>query len=119
MQTKSDTEAVSWRCFVKKVFLKLSQNSPENTCARVSFSIKLQIEACNFIKKETLAQMLFCEFSEISNNTFPYRTPPVATSSDTHMSQPKFLVVFQKRFCFSQKFSRYCILGFGFKSTYS
>ena len=27
-------------------------------------------EACNFIKKETLAQVLSCEFSEISKNTF-------------------------------------------------
>ena len=26
------------RCSVKKVFLKISQNSPENTCARVSFN---------------------------------------------------------------------------------
>ena len=32
----------------------------------------------NFIKKEALAQVFSCEFSEISNNTFPYRTPPVA-----------------------------------------
>ena len=29
-------------CFVKKVFLKISQNSHENTCARLSFLIKLQ-----------------------------------------------------------------------------
>ena len=30
------------RCSVKKVFLEISQNSQENTCARVSFLIKLQ-----------------------------------------------------------------------------
>ena len=30
-------EAVVWRCSVKKVFLEISQNSQENTCARVSF----------------------------------------------------------------------------------
>ena len=35
---------------------------------------------CNFMKKETLAQMFFCEFCEISTNTFFYRTPPVAAS---------------------------------------
>ena len=40
--------------------------------------------ACNFIKKETLAQMFFCEFCEISKNTFSYRTPPVAPSVFTH-----------------------------------
>ena len=28
------------RCSVKKVFLEISQNSQENTCIRVSFSIK-------------------------------------------------------------------------------
>ena len=30
----------------------------------------LRPEACNFIKKETLAQVFFCEFCEISKNTF-------------------------------------------------
>ena len=39
-------------------------------------------EACNFIKKETLAQVFSCEFFEISKNTFFYRTPPVSTSDD-------------------------------------
>ena len=36
------SEAVVRRCSVKKVFLEISQNSQENTCARVSFLIKLQ-----------------------------------------------------------------------------
>ena len=35
-------EAVVRRCSVKKVFIEISQNSRENTCARVSFLIKLQ-----------------------------------------------------------------------------
>ena len=65
--------------FCKKVFLEFSQNSQENTCARVSFQIKLQASG-NFIKKETLAQVFSCEFCEISKNTFSYRTPPVAAS---------------------------------------
>ena len=34
------SEAVVWRCSVKKVFLEISQNSQENTCARVSFILK-------------------------------------------------------------------------------
>ena len=29
---------------------------------------------------ETLAQLLSCEFCEISKNTFSYKTPPVAAS---------------------------------------
>ena len=36
-------EAVARRCSVKKVFLEISQNSQENTCAKVSFLIKLQV----------------------------------------------------------------------------
>ena len=42
---KLKAEAVAQWCSVKKVFLKISLNSPENTCARVSFLIKLQ--ACS------------------------------------------------------------------------
>ena len=30
--------------------------------------------ACNSINKETLAQVFFCEFGEISKNTFLHRT---------------------------------------------
>ena len=69
-------EAVAQTCSVKKIFLEISQNSQENPCARASFLIKLQAEACNFIKKETLTQVLSCEFCEISKNTFSYRTTP-------------------------------------------
>ena len=74
-------EAVARRCFVKKVFLEISRNSQENTCTRVSFLIKSQAEACNFIKKQTLAQVFSCEFCKISKNTFYYRTPFVAASA--------------------------------------
>ena len=34
-------------------------------------------QAYNFIKGENLVQVFFSEFSEISNNNFFYRTPPV------------------------------------------
>ena len=37
-------------------------------------------EACNFIKKETLTEVLSCEFFENSKNIFSYRTTPVAAS---------------------------------------
>ena len=63
------SEAVAQRCSVKKVFLEISKNSQENTCA-----------SCNFIKKETLTQVFSCEFFEISKNSFFYRTPLVAAS---------------------------------------
>ena len=74
------TEAIAQRCSVKKVFLEISQSSQENNCARVSFLIKLQASTCNFIKQENLAQVLSCEFCEISKKTFSYRRPSVAAS---------------------------------------
>ena len=73
-------EALVQRCSVKKVFLEISQNSQENTRARVSFLIRLHEEACNFIKKETLAQVFSCEFCDISKNTSFHRTPLVTAS---------------------------------------
>ena len=60
---------------MKKVFLEISQDSQEKTCARVSLLIKLQAGSFKFIKKETLTQVSSCEFCEISKNTFFYRTP--------------------------------------------
>ena len=56
-------EAVTRRCSVKMEFLKILQNSPENTW-----------EACNFIKKETLAQVFPVNFAK------SLRTPPLAAS---------------------------------------
>ena len=47
--------------FLREDVLKFSQNSQENTCAKVSFSI---------IEKETLAQVFSCEFCENFKNTF-------------------------------------------------
>ena len=54
--------------FCKKGVFKNFIKFTGNACARVSFLIKLH--ACNFIKKETLAQVFSCEFYEISKNTF-------------------------------------------------
>ena len=79
------TEAVVQRCSVKKIFLEISQNSRENTCTRDSSLIKLQA-ACNFIKKTPLAQVFSCQFWEISKNSFFYRTPPVAASEQSCVS---------------------------------
>ena len=55
--------------FYKKGVLKNSQNSQENSCAIVSFLLKLQAEACSFVKKGTLTQVFSCEFCEIFKNT--------------------------------------------------
>ena len=50
--------------------LKVSQNSQKSTCARFFFQKTLQVEASNFIKKETLVQVFSREFCKISKNTF-------------------------------------------------
>ena len=47
---KCNFNKVAQRCFVKK-FLENSQNSQKNTCARVSFLIKLQALAATILKK--------------------------------------------------------------------
>ena len=60
------SQAVVFRFSVEKVFLEFSQNSQENTCARVSFLIKLQ----SYFKKDTLTQVFSCEFCEISRKAF-------------------------------------------------
>ena len=64
---------VLWkRCSFK--FRKIDRKTP----APESLFNKNAGAACNFIKKETLAQVFSCEFCEISKNTFFYRTPLVA-----------------------------------------
>ena len=66
---------------------KINRSSyPEVFCKKgalrkfAKFTGKHLCRACNFIKKETLAQVFSCEFFEVSKNTFSYRTPLVATS---------------------------------------
>ena len=79
----NSTEAVGQRCSLKKLFIEISPNSYQNTCARVSFFIKLQASICNFIKKETSAQVFLFEFCKIFKNTYFYRTPLVAASDSS------------------------------------
>ena len=62
------SEAVGQRCSVKKAFLEILQNSQENSCDRASFLIKLQTEACNFIKKRlftTLQRKYFFKHTHV------------------------------------------------------
>ena len=54
------TEAVAWRCSVKKVILKV-------------------------FKTETLAQVFSCEFCEIFKNTFFYRATPAASFTNSSL----------------------------------
>ena len=51
----------------------------KHLCQSLFFN-KVAGQACNFIKKETLAQVFSCEFCKISKNIFSHRTPPAAAS---------------------------------------
>ena len=55
-----------------EVFCKTNlKNLRENTCARISFLIKLQdFRPATLLKKEALAQLFSCEFCEVFKNTF-------------------------------------------------
>ena len=88
-----------WECclevFCKKGVLKTSKKSQENTCARVTFLIKLHASLIFYIrawrwihtvkketlKRETLAQVYSCEFCQILRILFSYITPVAASGS--------------------------------------
>ena len=61
------------KVFYKRLVLKISQNSQENTCAKVFFLIKFQVSQ---------AQVFYCEFYEVFKSTEHLfcRTPLVAAS---------------------------------------
>ena len=59
--------------FKQKVFLEISQKLTGKHLCQSLFFNKLA-EACNFIKKETLAQVFYCEFYGISKNALFYGT---------------------------------------------
>ena len=72
-------ETVARRCSVRKGVLRnFVKFTAKHLCQSLFFN-KFTGQACNFIKKETLAQVFSCEFSEISKNNFSYRTPLAAS----------------------------------------
>ena len=75
------SEGVAQRGSVTKVVLKnFTKFTGKHLCQSLLFYKIGGLEACNFIKKETMAQVPSCEFCKIVWNTFCYRTPPVAAS---------------------------------------
>ena len=72
----------------KGVLRNFSKFTGKHLCQSLFF-IKL---ACNFIKKETLAQVFSCEFCKISKNIFFHTTPPVA-ASDTEIVQNEISIL--------------------------
>ena len=79
--------------FYKKGVLEISQNSQENTCVKP--------QACDFIKKVTLAQLFSCKFHEISKNTLfaeHLLTTPSVSNSCTKAYFNLLLLCYLERF---------------------
>ena len=66
-------EAVARRWPVKKLFIKILQNSQENTCTRSSLEILL---------KRDFNKNVFLWISEIFKNTLFNKTPPVSSAEN-------------------------------------
>ena len=67
-----------WCSSARKVFLQISQNSQEITCAKVSFLMKLQIYREQVYQTRHSGTNVSCELCEISHNTFfkqPFSRP--------------------------------------------
>ena len=101
--------------FFKKVFLKNSENSPENTCVGVSFLKRLQVWGLQLFKKETPTQVFsgkFCEIFKII--IFTEHLPAIAsicTSSLSFILQRSFIYLFKPSFVGKMyKNSQFCHL---------
>ena len=82
-------------CSLRKGVLRnFAKFTGKHLCQSLFFNkvAGLSPEACNFIKKETLAQVFSCEFCEISKNTFltehlwPAASENLAVSEDLHFN---------------------------------
>ena len=74
MQSNTE-EAVVRRCSVKKVFIEMSENSQENTCARVSFLIKLPARLETLLKKRLWQSRFPVNFEKFLRTPFLQNTP--------------------------------------------
>ena len=61
-QLLEDQTPVTMKCFIKKVLLKVTQNSREIPPARVSFLRKLLVQYLQPYQQKTPAQVFSCEF---------------------------------------------------------
>ena len=80
---------LQYRSSRPKMFLEISQNSHENTCARASFLIKL-LKKETLLKKRLWHRCFSANFSIFLRTPFFYRTPPIA--------------VFNSKYCFSLRY---------------
>ena len=63
-------EAVVQSCSVKKVFLKISENSQKKTCVTVSFLIKLQAAPAASLKKRLWYRCFLVNFPKFLRTAF-------------------------------------------------
>ena len=81
---------------------KVQKQPPEVSCKKRCSKRFCKIhrktpQACNVIKKETLAQVLSCEFCEISKNTF-FAEDVLATASESNSQQICILNILGRTF---------------------
>ena len=67
-------EAVVQSCYIKQVFLKISQNSQENICARALFLIKLQATLASLLKKRLWHKCFPVNFAKFLRTPFLQNT---------------------------------------------
>ena len=73
----------------RDVFRHFAKFTGKHLCQSLYMS---EPQACNFIKKENLAQVFSCEFCKISKNTFFHKTPLVAASARNGLIESDSLI---------------------------
>ena len=87
----------------KRVLRNVTNFTGKHLCKSLFFNKVLGL-TCNFIKKETQAQVFSCESCEISKNTFFHRTHLVAASGMLHellytYNKDNLLITFDSQKC--------------------
>ena len=100
LKLRSSHQEVFWEKVILRNFTKLTG---KQLCQGLFFN-KVAYKACNFIKKEALAQVFSCEFCETSRNTFSYRTPLVVAFIKFSDSFQKFHRLQMYKFFLTHKF---------------
>ena len=80
------------------------------------------LPSATLFKKETLAQVLSCEFCEISKNAFCYRTPPVAAfvrcrrkvAAAKIEKLKAFIIKYYHSKTYSVQFHLFCLVNFSY-----
>ena len=100
LKLRSSRQEVFWEKVILRNFTKLTG---KQLCQGLFFN-KVAYKACNFIKKEALAQVFSCEFCETSRNTFSYRTPLVVAFIKFSDSFQKFHRLQMYKFFLTHRF---------------